>query len=375
MTIPLGEREGQRLEFKAASSLSDPGALAKDVVGLLNAEAGDLWIGLREENECAVALESVPDPDVAIRSLRDFMLDSIEPSPDGQELRIEAVRHESGRVAIRIAVRGGQARRPYAYLQGTARHYLTRVGTTLRPLTRADIIRDAGGADQSRAEAEARLRTASRTVKSGLWVALEPMRPAELDLHEAWYEALLMDPKRSGNREIGWQPANPYKKPDIRVESLVQETKGHCRLTLRAHGSVELVVPKPGLAWRDESLYPLALLEYPTSVLRLAKAICEHVGLDADLSAQLGLFEARGLALRPGSPRHAFFKARDARVFAGGPDVVMNPRLMTVQEILEGPDRCAARLWREVYAAFGFGKDAWPSEYDEAAGRFEVPNE
>jgi predicted HTH transcriptional regulator len=107
--IPLGEAESQCLEFKAADALRSPESIAKSVVGLLNAQGGELWIGLREENERAVSLESVPDAEAACRSLRDHLIDTVEPAPSEREISIKPVTHDSGaRLVLLRATPGGR---------------------------------------------------------------------------------------------------------------------------------------------------------------------------------------------------------------------------------------------------------------------------
>jgi hypothetical protein len=86
--------------------------------------------------------------------------------------------------------------------------------------------------------------------------------------------------------------------------------------------------------------------------------------------ADLALFEARGSKLRPGAPG-PFWSTNDAAVFDDASDLLSDhPLLFTAGEVIENPDRCAFRLVRRVYEAFGLRQDAiLPGVYDPAAGR------
>lgn len=78
--IPLGQKEGPRLELKGADVLKDPEKIAREIVAMLNAEGGEVWVGLREEGNRAVAVEEIADPEGEQRRLLDFLGDVVEPS-------------------------------------------------------------------------------------------------------------------------------------------------------------------------------------------------------------------------------------------------------------------------------------------------------
>jgi hypothetical protein len=44
------------------------------------------------------------------------------------------------------------------------------------------------------------------------------------------------------------------------------------------------------------------------------------------------------------------------------------------QEVIDRPDRCAFRVVRRLYEAFGLSEDAIPHEYDREAGRLLFPS-
>ena len=374
MRIPLGEREGQRLEFKAAEVVRNLESVAKSVVGLLNAEGGELWIGLHEQNEYATGLDPVANADAARRSILDHLLDTIEPAPSGKEVSIEVVPHESGAQAVVVRVEPREDRRPYAYVRGTARHYVVRVGSRLRPMERVEILQEAP--EDPTLEMVRKLLVETKRLE-GLSVRIQPVTDRRL-LDVAEYSSLLMHPEESGNRraETGaWTFANPYQFPTHEPGRLIQKTGGMKSVTLAEDGSIDLHVPRHHLRheWLQgatDDLYPFALVEYPTSVFRLAAAVYARSGAaDREVVAQLALCGIKGWTLRPGSPRRVDLRERKRYE---EDDIVGRLHRFRMETITKQPDRWAAALWQEVYWAFGYGPVDWPPEYDAAAGRLVI---
>ena len=157
MEWPLGKREDLHTEFKRAEALKDPGNIAREVVGFLNAEGGRIWIGFGETGGVADSVEPISDPDKQRDRLRDALVDLIEPSPTiGRELEISFVPFpdEPNRGVLAVDVKRG-ARAPYALLRQTMRAYLQRTGSRLRPMTREELGKAfALGPTSERPEAE-----------------------------------------------------------------------------------------------------------------------------------------------------------------------------------------------------------------------------
>ncbi len=376
MRIPLGEREGQHLEFKAAEIVRNPESIAKSVVALLNAEGGDLWIGLHEQNEYATGLDPVPDAEAAARSIRDHVLDTVEPAPSGKEVSIEVVRHESGARVVRVRVEPIRDRVPYAYVRGTARHFVVRVGSRVRPMERDEILRESPG-EPALANVERKLLAESGR-EEGLTVRVQPLTDRPRLLEVADFSDLLMYGEKSGNRraETGaWTFANKWQNPAHEPGRLVQKTGTMKSVTLAQDGSMSLHVARnhlrhEGLQGAVDDVYPFAVLEYPTSVIRLAATVYAKAGVECrEVMAHLALVGIRGWTLRPGSPRLVVF--RESTRFQED-DFVGRLHRFRMQELREQPDRCAAALWQEVYWAFGYGPADWPPEYDAATGRLAI---
>jgi len=71
----LGQDEDNHLEFKEAEALRTPANIAREVVGFLNANDGDIWVGIKEEGGRAIELQQIPDMDDVLCSLRDHLID------------------------------------------------------------------------------------------------------------------------------------------------------------------------------------------------------------------------------------------------------------------------------------------------------------
>jgi hypothetical protein len=239
-------------------------------------------------------------------------------------------------------------------------------------MTRDEIInREAEDPEATRIEHA--LVEDARSIHEGLWVRLQPVpdRPA-LDLDDREYELLLMEPARTRNRPEGWNFANAYQRPTRALERLVQNTANMKRVELLASGGIALHAPNRELRWREEDLYPLAIVEYTTSVFRLASAVYSHAGLaDRDVVMIAGLYGIKGEVLHPGSPLHELFRLEPGRTYDDA-DIPLSPRRLRLHEIVREPDRCASRLWREFYRAFGYDESAWPHEYDTGTGKLVI---
>jgi len=77
--IPLGKREGEKLELKGPDSR--PIDIAREVVAFLNAEGGELWWGVKETDGRSAATEPFQDGDARKRDLQNHLIDTLEPSP------------------------------------------------------------------------------------------------------------------------------------------------------------------------------------------------------------------------------------------------------------------------------------------------------
>jgi predicted HTH transcriptional regulator len=107
----LGRDEGPQLEFKSREALEDLAKVGREVVGMLNAEGGEVWVGVREEAGRAVAVEALADPGLARQRLRDYLADSLEPRLQA-EVAVEVVEWQGSPALLRIEIRPRRERQP-----------------------------------------------------------------------------------------------------------------------------------------------------------------------------------------------------------------------------------------------------------------------
>lgn len=417
--IPIGEREGERLEFKSVRALAKPEIVARAVVAMLNAGGGEVWIGLREEDAVAVEIESLEDAEDARRRLHDALVDSIEPSPLGEELRIE-IEGADARI-LRVEVKQSQ-RGPFAVLlPGGGRSYQVRVGARSRPLTFDEIgerfASRTKAAERSRSAVERRrlehdLLEALQTPGTTLWMGIDPDAGASrLDLDAVVERDYLVEPEATGNRGSGRsfyavrrradQEGTPYLRRTGRPDgtSLLEARGGSYELGLDETASIRVVAPLADFVFGEEEpnprlealrgqsvLNPRALLEYPTSVLRLLGALVRDQGLwvngrPASFSVALALVGIEGWLLRP-DPDHPYLVYPvDPRKCISPPEVLWRPLAhagatftagplrVSTQELATETDAVAFRLMRAVFAAFGYS-EAEIRAYDPTTRRF-----
>ncbi len=383
--IPLGEKEGHRREFKSALALKDPEIIARGVVAMLNAEGGEVWVGLREEGERAVAIEPIPDPEREVRRLQDFLVDTVEPSLRGEEVRVASVSSEEGAI-LRVTARPQEGRKPYAFTKRGGWHFVIRVGGRTRPMTREEIQRgfsSAGAAEgQDLENAKARVlekREALRGKRGpSLWVVLEPVADLDLELQDRSLEDLFEEPSLTHNRRTGLNFAASYsQRPRVRKDRLVvRDEEGEGRsVEITRRGGMALGGPLASLFWDvdDGELSPIGLLEYPVSAFRIAAEVYKgRLQPEERVVADLALFGIEGSKLRPCSPQSFWSSPRRHKVFAESKDLVVELEF-SAEQIQQEPDRCGYRLVERVYEAFGYRREQVPEEFDQKTGRLVLP--
>lgn len=409
--VPLGQREDSKLEFKAKDALREPSTIAREVVAFLNSGGGEVWVGLQEKNGIAVTPESVNDAEDQARRLRDFLVDSLEPSPSDRELKIEVVAALGGGSLLRIQCSPQPSRRPYALLKQSGRLFLTRFADRIRTLSREEIresfsenknSQEGGIEDLERAvqaELERQRRTASSSGGGFLWLHLECGGAALLDLDKVLESDYLTDPLATGNRFSGSNFTAAYqlggKEPEIRGgiagNHLFVGREDVFELHVYGSGRITLRVPLMSLFVNpfehDEVECQLGsdyLLEYPISLFRLAGRVLADEGLWVDgqaptkpIVAQFAVLGLEGWGLRPRSVRSSgdlwMYGRQPVKVFKSKDFVLDRPLRFTSEEILTRPDRCGFRLVRQLYMAFGYSLADMPPEFDQRLGRLYLP--
>lgn len=386
----LGRREGQRLEFKAGAALGEPGNIARAVVGMLNADGGEIWIGVDEKDGVATGLTPIANPGRAMEQLWNHLLDAVDPTPTPEEISIEVEPQgaDPALLVVRVRPQGPETGRlPYAFRRKGGWYFLRRVGARNHPMSRQEIFGKAvaEGSDPAVDDAVQKLlddRTAFRdSGQSGLWLALQPALRLELDLQAPQFEEIILDPSITGNRQAGWHFArsnNPLELKKDRIEwGLWSDILNRCisQAKVIEDGGLRFRTSLERLHWKgdEHELWPLTLLEYPISAFRIARVIYQgHLGPDDPVAADLALFGVGGWKLRAGTPGD-FFLDPDSLRSQDEPDLIWEPVVFTFGEIDATPDRCGFRLVRRVYQAFGLRETDMPRQYDPQTGRLVLP--
>ncbi len=371
--IPLGKRESQHLEFRAADALEKPLSISREVVGMLNASGGEVWIGLREEDGIAVKVEGIPDSNQARISLLDHLTEVVEPRLHPDEVVVEVQRFK-GKSLILLKVSGTLARGPFAQLAHGGRVFTLRSGHRSRPMTHEEIF---GGADRAAQQSSGliqRRNAITRCDEAGMWVAVEASPATSLDIQGAGLPGLLQSPPLTGNREAGWNfRLSPLagEAPHLEAGALEYGGNNTKRTTIWANGIMELWIPIRNLhhgLGQGTELHPLALLEYPISLMRLAREIFRSVSESRPTSVRVdtALMNAPEWAL-PSFPPGTYgnlFEHEAPKHLDEGSFMLPTPFEFPWDDFEEYPDRAGYMLVRAIYEAFGLPAERIPAEYD-----------
>ncbi|HEY4562501.1 MAG TPA: ATP-binding protein [Thermoanaerobaculia bacterium] len=398
--IPLGKREDLHLEFKAAEALKDPEKIAREVVAMLNAEGGEVWVGLREEDGVAVAVEGIPEPELSRQSLRDFLVSTVEPSPFPGEIEIDLIPSPRGSI-LRLRAKPDSSRKPYALLRKSGRFFWIRIADRLRFMDREEIRKSFQGSKPSpdelrraeeilKVELDALQREAGRDRSGIFWLRILPVPRFSLDLDALLKGNLLLDPQETGNRRTG-KTFLQGGTPHLRSGRLVAGKSEAAALSIYRNDGIKLRLPlerfhaghDPGAA---KPLYWLPLMEIPVSVFRLLSTMLKVESCwekpfapDTLFVCSIALFGLEGWTLRPFSPQLSpldgwmNYLLAEPRSSSDQDFILANPLLFTISEVRDHPDRCGFLLTSRVYEAFGFGLDQMPRELDQKAGRLILP--
>lgn len=387
-SIPLGEAEGQKLEFKGKDALKHLANVSREVVAMLNSGGGEIWIGLGDEHARAVRIEPIENALREISRLRDHLSDAIEPSPIAGEIEIEPVGARDDGPVLRVSVIPSR-HEPYALREGTARHFLKRVDDRLRVMTREELIQGFGlvrtRADTFHAKALEKLRLAQEVqrTKERMWLRIQPVGDIELKLDRS-FQDYFSNPLKTGNRGAGWNFIDPYQRIKRGTDGsiLFGEAEG-IHVQIFPDGAVEFRMPIINLYWKTvggpnqangKEIWPYCLLEYPTSVFRLSSTIYREHNLISDrFLADLGLFGIKDWLLRPYSPQSIRFRLANPKKLDFDEIVLDEPANFTREQITGQPDRCAFRLVTQIYWRFDFDEQDMPAEFDQVAGRLVLP--
>lgn len=408
MTIDevLRRCEDQHLEFKSARSLAEPENIAREVVGMLNAEGGTIWIGIEDgEHGTAGPVDPVPHAERAKGRLLDYLLETIEPTPTSDELAIDVHqygRDDRGLFEIRVHPPPEDSpRSPAAFMRKGGKHFVRRIDRRNHPMSREEIFgqRAKTGQDEEIENAIEKLVEARRTVRDtgrdGLWIGLKPARILDFDFSQEQERlgSIAADPLATGNRRAGVHfvmTNRPIQKRHRQLEwgwwseiskdfaSRVQvkdngamEFSAALTILLDAPGFLNALEGKP-----EEEFDSLALLELTISAFRIAREVYRTYLKPTDrVVADLALFGVQGWGLRKGSPGTAYYLGAAGRSIErlAETDLIWEPMVFAFSRIDEEPDRCGFRLVQRIYWSFGFREIDIPHQFDQETGRLLLP--
>jgi len=416
--------ERQHLEFKVTlnhQNALDKHELLRDIVSLANAGGGYLIIGIRDDGKGRAQRyepDMVGDTQRIKQAINSLCLEHIRDRIDGLEIKLRTVR-SNPLVIVRIPT---SIRIPHMVTFQNSTDFYTRYGDGKREMTMSEI-REAFNQDVV-ALRLSRIETQLQTIISTLAapqrgkieeeiqegivprflsiedgktladetlhrfikevgnepffrVSVTPMNPKEglIDVASEPIRTLINNPP--GSRRFGWNMEAGYRQIERFVEGIRRGDKNEKYLELLSNGHMEFWTPlDDNFCWRQTPeefskrprLYPYPVIEYPTTFLRLYRAIVDSLGISDDFIVDLCYLNLKGYILAPYAPNAIGFMFADtySKPFE---DKGINPR-KTIKNNF-APDQTAYELIQTVYAAFGFDERAIP--FFTGEGRFDFP--
>lgn len=382
----LGRAEDLHLELKPAVALKQPENLLREVVGMLNAEGGQIMVGIEEKAGHAIAIEHIEHAETQQMALQDQILDRIQPRPQDTAVKIVEI---ADKQILAVDVPPG-VNKPYAFARQGALVFVRRYHDRLRPMSLEEVknlLREAPMPQEKQLQAGMeRLRTAREQFLCAyagtpiFRMVLTPMSTeAEvLDLKAA--KPLLTDPTATHNRPLGWtfHSGTPVQPVQGGVET-GRRSPLYRHLTVLRDGHIEFCTLLDDFRWQEPEwvkkegakvLYPYCLTEFPASVMRLASALYRR--LQVPVLAESLFANAAGWYISPYRPESLGWLRRfDWRTPLDQEEIICGPLLFTAAEVQDTPDRCAFRLLRLLYEAAGYDYDEESMPfYNKNAQRF-----
>lgn len=402
-SLPTAQPEGERLELKSLAALTEPDKIAREAVAMLNSKGGEVWIGIKEgqgRNE----VEAMPQAEAARarQRLQDHLLDVIEPTPVAEEVTVtdEPIgtgRAEHGRV-LRVALKPGPGRGPYALYRRGGRYFLRRFGDRNVPMSRDEIgrafnpARSAAATEAARAMLQAELEALIERSTARLWLGIEPEHAGDLNLRELRKTELLTEPTLSRTPRgsynfttATYRGAAKLRKSEAGTAVMIGDDV--ISLRVLASGGVRFEAALEEIFWvgrvpfvdAERLLSPEALLGYLISVTRLVGRLLEEARLwhrphrppHGGFWAALGITGLQGWGLLPGNlaawPSYRYQISR----FQEKDLLLEEPLRFSQDDLRERPDECGMRLIERIYD--GFEIDLLPSIAAAALGHAGLP--
>jgi len=356
-TTWLGRAEGPRLEFKREDATLD--ALLRTIVAFLNAAGGTLVVGVdaRGPEDLAIRETGVREPHKLREQIRNIVVDRIDPRPFGGLAEGTIERRESGADLVVVTVQeGGQ--KPYAARMKDGLQFLVREGASNRVLSVAEALRLAEPAVARRdltldeannrfpeAVACARSCLGNRTSSFYVGVVLETpsaIRDQDWPTVRGRILAQLEQERPLGMRPEGFSLALwPYWRPEGRGDVLslgqasplfryavvsrgngVATVWGAMRVESNENASwASTVLPQARAEQGREALMvrALVLVEFASSVARLAQLVATELKADGHAYGRMGLFHDLPCTVVGSGEIQAFHTANFEQLFLHEP--------------------------------------------------------
>ncbi len=416
--------ERRYLEFKVTVNVrSDPDRLEilRDIVSMANSGGGYLIIGIRDDGKGRAQKYEpgmIGDPDKIKRAVLALCLQHISERIDDLEIRPRTV-NGNPLLIIRIPF---SARIPHMVTFQNRTDFYSRYEDGKREMTLSEIreifnqdlvarrlsrVEERLGILISSSESQKYATELSEKIKSGIYprflsirdgatladattrwfieeigekpyfrVAITPSNPHEgyFDVESEDVRTLFGNPP--GSRRSGWNMEGNSRLERFE-EGIRQGAKDSEYLELMSNGHMEFWTPLgEHFCWRQSpeefgirprlNYYPV--IEYPTTFLRLYRAILDALKTNDEFLIDLNYGNLKGYTLNP-TPGRFGFDINGVRTFEG--EHLMVPRRKVTGNF--EPDVVTFDLLRAVYAAFGVDARLIPF-YNGKERKFDFPS-
>ena len=392
----------------------------RDIVSFANADGGYLIVGIRDDGNGRAQKyepELVGDIQRIRKSVMDLCNDHISERIDGLEI---VVRNVKGNPLLLVRIPASD-RAPHMVTYQNKTEFYTRHHDGKREMTIGEI-REAFTQDligrrlttiehhlQSRATEESLNSQRARaldTIRSGgspqlltiengellsevalasfmtgvdnfpyFWFASTPVNPRKnlIDVDSLDIRSPIQNPP--GSRFSGWNMDFYQGSIERSGDGVYKGKKDYRYLHLLENGHMEFWTPlDERFCWNQSAiefqhhprLYPYPVTEYPTTFLRLYRAIVDEAKLEEDLIINFCYANLKGYILLPGSPSSVSFKLPFEKVPYSEENLSFRTQVSNDFE----PDQTAYEVIKRVYAAFGHHPSSAIPFFDKDVGKF-----